>query len=153
MAAPLDSLVNPPFATNPPIRISVDAKYIGLAVAILALPFALANSYNLVVLLSALNSGIQSINVGIWLLFFVDIVLTLVAAVMALIGGWRMLRRDPAGKRLAIYGVGLAFLVEALIGLGFGTGLSSIVRLVILAMLYYAVVVSRFAGEGLAANR
>ena len=153
MAAPLDSLVNPPFATNPPIKLSVDAKFIGLAVAILALLVGLPGLYNLLVLFNALNAGLQSINVGVWLLLFVDIVLNLVADVMALIGGWRMFKRDPAAKRLAIYGLALAFLVQALLGLGFGTGLSSIVPLVILAMLYYAVVVSRFSGDGLATNR
>lgn len=150
MAAPLDALVNPPFATNPPIRLSVDAKFIGLGVAILAGLFGLIGLYDLLVLL---NAGIQPSYAGIWVVLFVDTVVNLLADAMGLIGGWRMFKGNPAGKRLAIYGLTLSFLVQALLGLGFGTGPSLIVWLILLAMLYYAVVVSRFTGDGLATNR
>ncbi len=150
MAAPLDALVNPPFATNPPIRLSVDARFIGLTVAILAGLLGLLGMYDILLLF---NAGFKSSYAATWILLFVDTVVNLVADAMGLIGGWRMFKRDPSGKRLAIYGLALAFIVQALLGLGFGTGLSSIVWLVLLAMLYYAVVVSRFAGDGLATNR
>ncbi len=150
MAAPLDSLVNPPFATNPPIKLRVDAKMIGLVIAILS---ALVGLLALWQLLALFTIGYQTSYAGLYVLFLIDIVVNLVADVMALTGGWQMYRGNPSGKRLAIYGLALAFLVQLVLGLGFGTGVSAIVTLILLAVLYYAVVVSRFPGDAIAPNR
>src|ERR1700682_3816454 len=99
----LDTLVNPPFANDPPVKLNLDAKVVGLVVAILA-------------------------------------------GVIALVGGWQMYKGNESGKRLAIYGLAIAFAAEVIWMIGFASG-SGILQLILLALLYYAVVVSRFPGE------
>jgi hypothetical protein len=150
MAAPLDALVNPPFATDPPFKISIDARIIGLVIAILS---ALVGLLVFLTLLALLGVGYQSSYGSLYVLDLVDVVLNLIADALGLIGGIQMLRGNPGGRRLVVYGLALAFIIQVALGLGFGTGVSAIVTLVLLVVLYYAVVVSRFPGEGLAANR
>ena len=150
MAAPLEALVNPPFASDPPIKISLDARIIGLVIAVLS---ALVGLLVLLTLLALLGIGYQASYGSIFILDLVDVLLNLLADALGLIGGIQMLRGNAAGRRLVVYGLALAFVMQVALGLGFGTGASAIVTLVLLVILYYAVVVSRFPGEVLAPNR
>jgi len=69
--------------------------------------------------------------------------LNLVADVMAAIGGWQMYQGNESGKRLAIYGLAIAFVAEIIQMIGFSSS-SAIVPLILLALVYYAIVVSRY---------
>src|SRR6266852_3298332 len=104
----LDTLVNPPFASNPPVKVNFDAKVVGLVVAI-------------------------------------------VADVICAIGGWQMYQGNESGKRLAIYGLAISFVAEIILMIGFATG-SSLLRLILLAVLYYAIVVSRYPAQAPSAS-
>ena len=103
--------------------------------------------------MSGLGIGCQASYGSIFILDLVDVLLNLLADALGLIGGIQMLRGNAAGRRLVVYGLALAFVIQVALGLGFGTGASAIVTLVLLVVLYYAVVVSRFPGEVLAPNR
>jgi len=142
--AALDTLVNPPFANNPPVKLNLDAKVVGLVVAILG---GLGALFAFLGLLGLLGLGAAlSAFVGIFFLALIGVILNLVADVMAAIGGWQMYQGNESGKRLAIYGLAIAFAAEIIQMIGFSSG-SAIVPLILLALLYYAVVVSRYPAK------
>jgi hypothetical protein len=140
----LDTLVNPPFANNPPVKLNLDAKVVGLVVAILG---GLGALFTLLALLSLLGFGAALAAFGgIFLLALIGVILNLVADVMAAIGGWQMYQGNESGKRLAIYGLAIAFAAEIIQMIGFSSS-SGIVPLILLALVYYAIVVSRYPAK------
>ena len=144
--AALDTLVNPPFANDPPVKVNFDAKVVGLVVAILA---GIGGLFALLALLGLL--GLGATFAGIFLLAIIGILVSLVGDVMAAMGGWQMYQGNASGKRLAIYGLALTFLAEIILMIGFSAG-SAILQLILLAVLYYAVVVSRYPGQAPSAS-
>ena len=144
--AALDTLVNPPFANDPPVKVNFDAKVVGLVVAILA---GIGGLFALLALLGLL--GLGATFAGIFLLAIIGILVSLVGDVMAVMGGWQMYQGNASGKRLAIYGLALTFLAEIILMIGFSAS-SAILQLLLLAILYYAVVVSRYPGQAPSAS-
>lgn len=140
----LDTLVNPPFANDPPVKLNLDAKVVGLVVAILAGIGALFALLGLLALLGA--SAAATAFAGIFFLAFIGVIVSGVADVIALVGGWQMYKGNESGKRLAIYGLAISFVAEVIWMFGFASS-SAILQLILLALLYYAVVVSRFPGQ------
>jgi hypothetical protein len=80
------------------------------------------------------------------------VLVNLVADVMAAIGGWQMYQGNESGKRLAIYGLALAFVAQLIQIIGFGSA-AGILGLILLAIVYYAIVVSRYPGQAPSASR
>ena len=142
--AALDTLVNPPFANDPPVKLNLDAKVVGLVVAILAGIGGLLSLFGLLGLLG-LGAALTVFG-GIFALALIGIAVNLVADVMMVMGGWQMYQGNESGKRLVIYGLALAFLAQIVLALGYTAG-SAILQLILLAIVYYVVVVSRFPGE------
>jgi hypothetical protein len=139
----LDTLVNPPFANDPPVKLNLDAKMVGLVVAILG---GLGAFFVFLALLSLLGFGAALSAAGIFFLALIGVILNLVADVMAALGGWQMYQGNESGKRLAIYGLAIAFVAEIIQMIGFSSS-SAIVPLILLALVYYAVVVSRYPAK------
>src|SRR3989442_2447206 len=79
--AALDTLVNPPFANDPPVKVNFDAKVVGLVVAILAGLGALLSLLALLGLLGA-SAVAGSTFGGISFIPFIGALVTLVADVM-----------------------------------------------------------------------
>ena len=138
----LDSLVEPEFARNPPVKVNLDAKVVGIVLAILAGLGALLGLLGLVGLF-AVGAAFGHILV----LAFIGIIIAIVADVMTATGGWRRYKGKVEGKRLAIYGLALAFLAELVVIIGYGFSAGAIIQLIFLLLFYYAVVVSRFSPE------
>jgi hypothetical protein len=147
----LDTLVNPPFANDPPVKVNFDAKVVGLVVAILA---GLGALLSLLALLGLLGAGAVggTAFAGIFFIALIGVLVTLVADVMAALGGWQMYQGNESGKRLAIYGLALAFVAELVQMIGFGSA-GGILGLILLAIVYYAIVVSRYPGQAPSASR
>jgi hypothetical protein len=148
--AALDTLVNPPFANNPPVKVNLDAKVVGLVVAILA---GIGALFSLLALLGLLGAAAAlSTFGGIYILALIGVILGLAGDVMATIGGWQMYQMNESGKRLAIYGLALSFVAEVVQIIGFSAG-SGLIALILLAALYYAIVVSRYTSQAPSASR
>ena len=149
--AALDTLVNPPFANDPPVKVNLDAKVVGLVVAILA---GLGALLSLLAVLGLLGAGAVagSTFAGIFFLALIGVLVNLVADVMAAIGGWQMYQGNESGKRLAIYGLALAFAAQLVQMIGFGSA-GGILGLILLAIVYYAIVVSRYPSQAPSATR
>lgn len=149
-----NALTDPPFAANPPVKLNVNAKILGLVIAILAV---------LGLILSLFAGGLFTIFgfVGglapIWLL---GVLVAIVAEILVAVGGFQMYNLNRGGKNLVIYGLalGLVGAVLTLVGqliaysglLLYSAGgavIGLIFDVIIYGIIYYLVVISRFPGE------
>ena len=149
MDSRLDALLNPAFAQDPPVKLDIPAKTLGLVYAILG---AIAALFGLSGLLGALQLGGYFALAGVGGVLFLVIIgglISLVGTAMAAWGGYRMYQADRGGKRIVIYGLVLNALGGLVSALGsFGGGLAGwIVSLVFIFVLYYLVIISRFEDE------
>ncbi len=145
MAFDLNTLVNPPFAQDPPIKLNVDAKILGAVVALLSVLGILLGLGALPALLGV--GAFLAPFAGFVQLIFIGVIVGLVANVMSLIGGWQMYQGKVGGKRLVVYGLAVWFLGEILSGIGFFSVGNVILPILVIAIVYYLVVISRFPGE------
>ena len=137
----MDMLLNPSFAKDPPVKLDIPAKTLGLVYAILA---GISTFFGVIGLLGV--SALAAV-AGTGALFLVGTVINLVGSALAAWGGYKMYQGDRDGKRLVIYGLvasAVGSLIAALGNLGLG---GWIVNAVILFVLYYLVIISRFEGE------
>ena len=140
-----ETLLDPPFAKDPPVKLNISAKTLGLICAILA---ALAVVVGIPVALALLAAG--GILGGIFILAALGAVVSLVAEIIIAWGGYQMYELKREGKKTVIYGL-LAFAVGSVLsgigGLSASSFTSLIVGLGITFVLYYLVVISRFPDE------
>ncbi len=153
-----NALTEPPFAANPPVKVNINAKTLGLVLMILGiigLIFAIIGLLTIFGFCGGFGVGLCGFPI-IWLLG--DLV-GLAGLVIGTIGAYRMYQGLRQGKDWVIYGLALG-LLGALIGLignimaysgllGFGAGaiVGFIIDLIIYFIVYYLVVISRFPGE------
>ncbi len=147
MAFDLKTLVNPPFAQDPPIKLKIDAKILGAVVALLSVLGILLGLGALPALLGVGALLAPYGFAGFVPLIFIGVLVGLVANVMSVIGGWQMYQGNLEGKRLVIYGLAVWFLGEIVSGIGFVSLGNVILPILVIAIVYYLVVISRFAGE------
>ncbi len=146
-------LTDPPFAADPPIKLNIPAKTVGLIAAILGIIgviflglFGLIAALALTsvsVACGTLNCGTS----GIFFLALIGVIAGAVAAVLYLIGGFQMYNLNRSGKNLVIYGLALGLvggLLELIGGLGAG---SFIFDLIWFVVGWYIVVISRWPGD------
>lgn len=137
----LDQLLNPPFMKDPPLKLNIPAKTLGLILAILG---GIATLFGLFGLLGV--SAFAAVT-GFGGLFVVGTLIGLVGNALTAWGGYRMYQGDPDGKRLVIYGLVASAIGSLIAALG-GSGLGGwILNAVFLFCLYYLVVISRFEAE------
>jgi hypothetical protein len=154
-----NTLLDPPFAANPPVKLNVDAKILGLVLGILALIAAV-----FVGLIGGLLSIFSLAAGGFGGLWLIGTLVALVGYIMSAVAGLQMYGGNRAGKNLMIYGL-LVLFVGAVVGaigrivayagiIGFGAGyalggaiVGLILDVIIYGILYYLVVISRFPGD------
>ena len=137
----MDVLLNPPFMKDPPVKLDIPAKTLGLVYAILG------GIGTLFGLFAVVGFGALAALVGVGALYFIGTLIGLVGTALTAWGGYRMYQGDRDGKRLVIYGL-VASAVGSLIAALGNLGLAGwIVNAVILFVLYYLVVISRFEGD------
>ncbi len=157
-----NALTDPPFAANPPVKLNVNAKVLGLVLGIIAV---ILGVLDLIGMLGAfgLCSGILGGVCGFPLLWVLGSLITLVADVTVAIGGFRMYQDNREGKTWVVYGIALGVVGQVLnlvgtiiaysglsaFGVGFSTGaiFGFVIYLIIRFIVYYLVVISRFPGE------
>jgi len=130
----METLLDPPFAKNPAFR--ADAKIVGIVCAVLA---------GLGTLFGLLALPITLALLGVAPIVALSLLVSLVGNALAAYGGWKMYQGNADGKRFVIYGLLISF-VSALIAMLLGSG-SQLLGLVIIAIIYYVVVTSRYASE------
>jgi hypothetical protein len=153
-------LTNPPFAADPPIKINVPAKTVGLVAGILGIIgviflglFGLIAAFALTTIGTAC-SNLNSLGVatncgtaGIFFLALIGVILAAVGALLYLIGGFQMYGLNRKGKDLVIYGLALGLiggLLDLIGGLGAGDFIFALIWFVVG---WYIVVISRWPGD------
>ncbi|MCA1616994.1 MAG: hypothetical protein LC729_00015 [Acidobacteria bacterium] len=147
-----ETLLDPPFTKDPPLKVNINAKTLGLVLAILSAIVLLFGVLALPVLFaaSAVGAALGVPVAQIFVLVLLGTVISLLGTVLVAWGGYRMYREDRGGKALVIYGLALHVvggLVSALGGLSASAIVGWIVGTAVTFCLYYLVVVSRFPGE------
>ncbi len=141
----LESLLAPPFAADPPVKLNVPAKTLGLILAILGAIGALFGILGVFALLGV--SALAAAYGGIFLLAVIGAIIGEIGTVIGAWGGYQMYQEKREGKKLAIYGI-LISVVGSLIGaIGSGGLAGWIFSALISFVIYYLIVISRFAGD------
>lgn len=137
----MDQLLNPSFAKDPPVKLDIPAKTLGLVCAILA---GISTFFGVIGLLGV--SALAAV-AGTGALFWVGTLVNLIGSALVAWGGYKMYQGDRDGKRLAIYGLAASAVGSLIAALG-NLGLAGwIFNAVILFIIYYLVVISRFEGD------
>lgn len=159
-----NALIAPPFAADPPVKVNVNARTLGLIIGILAIIRAVFALLGLLAVFGACSvAGVSIAGCGFPILWLLGDLVVIVGLVAAAIGGFRMYNLDRSGKELTIYGIALLAIGElvyllgnivfysgalaVLGGLGVGVIVAFIIWLAIYFCIYYLVVISRFPGE------
>lgn len=137
----LDVLLDPPFMKNPPVKLDIPAKTLGMVYAILGGIGALFGVVGL------LGIGALSSVIGGGALYFVGTLIGVIGTALAAWGGYRMYQGDRDGKRLVVYGLVLSVVGALVAALSYGGVGSWIVNAAVTFVLYYLVLISRFEGE------
>jgi hypothetical protein len=137
---------------DPPVKLNISAKIIGIIAVILAALGLLGYLFAIpAVLLIGTAETVLGVPVGthagILILALLGLGIGVVAALLELIGGYRMYQENPEGKRLLIYGIALGALGSVIFGIGYGGIGGVIIGLIIDFVIYYIVVISRFSNE------
>jgi len=142
----LETLLAPPFAADPPIKLNVPAKTLGLVLAILGAVSVLFGVLGVFALLGL--SALATAFGGIFLLAAIGVIIGVIGAIVETWGAYQMYQWNRDGKRLAIYGllINVAGSLVATIGGSGGLG-GWIVGVLISFVVYYLIVISRFPDE------
>lgn len=137
----MDELLNPSFMKDPPVKLDIPAKTLGLVCAILA---GISTFFGVIGLLGV--SALTAV-AGTGPLFLVGTVINVAGSALVAWGGYKMYQGVRDGKRLAIYGLVASAVGSLVVALGTGGLAGWIVNVAILFAIYYLVVISRFEGE------
>jgi hypothetical protein len=144
-----ETLLDPPFAKDPPVKLNVPAKVLGLIYAILGAISALFGLFAIFALfgLSAFAAAVGAF-AGLYWLGVIGAIVGEVGTIVAAWGGYRMYQLDRDGKRFVIYGLAVN-VVGSLIGSlgGVGDFVGWIIGAAVAFVLYYLVIISRFPDE------
>ena len=154
-------LTDPPFAADPPIKLNVNAKVLGLVIGILAVLGIIVDLIALPAIF-ALNNAVNSLNSfcnslggvncntgtsGIFFLALIGVIVSLVGAILYAWGGFQMYNLNRTGKEKVIYGVVVELIGGILQIVGYGGVFGFIFSLIIAIVIYYLVVIARYPGE------
>jgi len=148
-------LTDPPFAADPPIKLNVPAKTLGLVIGILAIIGVILDLIALPVVF-ALNNSVSSLcnevgvncgTTGIFGIALIAVLISLVGAILYAWGGFQMYQLNRQGKNLVIYGIAVNLVGGILEIVGYGGIGGFIFSLIIAVVVYYLVVISRWPGD------
>lgn len=140
-------LLSPSFAADPPVKLNVPAKTLGLVLAIVG---GIAAVLGLLAVLALLGLGaVAGVAFGgIFILAILGAIIGEIGTILGAWGGYQMYQEKHEGKATVIYGLVLN-VVGSLIGaLGGSGGLTGwLVGALVTFAIYYIVIISRFPGE------
>jgi hypothetical protein len=137
----MDQLLNPSFMKDPPVKLDIPAKTLGLVCAILA---GISTFFGVIAVLGV--SALTAV-AGTGPLFLVGNVINVIGSALLAWGGYKMYQGDRDGKRLAIYGLVASAIGSLIVAVGSGGLVGWIVNAAILFAIYYVIVISRFEGD------
>jgi hypothetical protein len=142
-------LLNPSFAKDPPVKINVPAKTLGIVYAVLA---GIGAVFGLIGILGLIGLGTVGTVVGayggLYWLAVLGLIVAEVGTALVAWGGYQMYQLKRDGKRLAVYGLVINVVGGLLSSLG-GAGdlVGWVISACITFVFYYLVIISRFPDE------
>lgn len=151
-------LTDPPFAADPPFKMNVPAKTLGLVLLILGAIGIIFGILGLTATFGACTLG----GCGFPILWLLGAIIGLIGVCIGTYGAYQMYQLNRDGKRLVIYGLALGFLGGvvstigtiifyagyAVLGVGYGGAIVGlIIDVIIYAIVWYIVIISRFPGD------
>ena len=143
----METLYHPPFENDPPLKLNISAKTLGLVLAILYAIFALFSLIGIPLALAGSAILAASGYHGIAFLIVIGAVVAAIADVLVAWGGYKMYQLDADGKRLVIMGLALSVVASIIGAIGTASPGGVIGTLIINAIIYYLVIISRFPSE------
>lgn len=154
----LHSLTDPPFADDPPLKVPVDSRVLGLVIGILSLVAGLAWLLVSIAGLWVVGSvdpycnsvaaGSSCGSTGIFAVGLIGFLLVVAGYMLSAIGGFRMFALVHEAKSQTIYGLLLGAIGGIIATIGYGGFLSVLIFDLLLAfVIYYLIIVSRFPDE------
>ena len=149
-------LVNPPFRNDPPLKLNVQARVMG----IIALVLGILGALGMLILLPAVvfvSSTVNSLcndplyrpyydcSTHTYALATVGVIIGVVGVVAQIVGGIWMMNGNVKGRALLVYALILGFLGNLLVAIGYGG--SGYFGVVVDIVVYYFIVIARFPGE------
>ena len=151
-----NALLSPPFLKDPPIKVNINAKVLGIVIAVVYGLGLLLSLASIQVVFGVSNAFCNNpyfntyANCGIHPLALLGFLAAAAGNVLSLIGGIQMWQLKIKGKEWVIYGLILGLLGSLIESVGYygGFGITGFIfAVVIAAAIYYTVVISRFPGE------
>lgn len=142
-------LLDPPFAKDPPVKLNIPAKTLGLVYAILSGIAALFGLFAILALFGLTGfAAAAGVFAGLYWLGVLGAVVGEVGTVLVAWGGYQMYQRKRDGRSLVVYGLAIG-VVGNLIGSlgGVGDLVGWVIGAAISFVLYYLVIISRFPDE------
>jgi hypothetical protein len=145
----LAQLLDPPFAKDPPVKLDIPAKTLGLIYAVLGGISALFGLFGLAALFGLNYVATLTGSGGVLFLLVIGSLVSVAGTVLAAWGGYRMYQQDRSGKKPVVLGLAITVVGGLVSALGtFGGGLPGwILSTAITFVLYYLVIISRFSDE------
>ena len=140
------TLLEPPFMADPPVKLNISAKTLGLVLAILG---GISAFFGLLAVFALLGvSALAAAYGGIFIVALLGLIVAEIGTVIGAWGGYQMYQGKQAGKLLAIYGLIINVVGSLLVTIGGHSGVvgwafGALVSFVI----YYLIVISKFPGE------
>jgi hypothetical protein len=142
-------LLNPSFAKDPPVKINVPAKTLGIVYAVLAAIGAFFGLLGILGLigLTAVGTAVGAFAGLLWLAVL-GLIVSEVGSVLVAWGGYQMYQLKRDGKRIVVYGLVLSVVGGLISSLG-GAGdlVGWVISAAISFVFYYLVIISRFPDE------
>lgn len=136
------TLLEPSFAADPPVKLNISAKTLGLVLAILG---GISAFFGLLAVMALL--GVSAAGAGFGGVFILAIVGVIVSEIGTIVGAWgglRMYRGDPEGKLVAIYGLLINVAGNLIAALGGAGGLVGWAFGALITFgVYYLIVISK----------
>ncbi len=129
------------------MKLNVNAKTLGLILAILYALFALFSLIGIPLALAGSALLAATGYHGIAFMVVVGAVIAAIGDVLVAWGGYKMYQLNIDGKRLVIYGLALAVVASVVGAIGNASVTGVIGSIIINGIIYYLVVISRFPSE------
>jgi len=140
------TLLEPPFAADPPVKLNISAKTLGLVLAILG---GISAFFGLLAVFALLGvSALAAAYGGIFILALIGLIVTEIGTIIGAWGGFQMYQGKQAGKLLAIYGILINVVGSLLATIGGAGGLVGwVFGALVSFVIYYLIVISKFPSE------
>ncbi|HEV1998766.1 MAG TPA: hypothetical protein VGR61_11635 [Candidatus Dormibacteraeota bacterium] len=143
----METLYHPPFENDPPLKLNINAKTLGLVLAILYAIFAL---FSIIGVFGAMGVAALGSALGVHQIFLLIVIGAIAAAIGDILvawGGYKLYQLNIDGKRFVIMGLALGVVASVFGAIGFENPSGVIGAIIVAGIIYYIVIISRLPSD------